>query len=198
MTYQYSERNLLENKQKYQMTPFEGKEFLTAYERTRKILMKQKCNENEFLDIIDSLYKINHKEKSSDDTKFYSEYEFLSIIIKGKNNLKKEDETTIEKFVKIFEVKKRIFDTYLINLERNYSDNYTNLRNYILFAIICLKKYEKTDNLKFLNSVLKLNDIICSASGLISDENDLKLFQYIIEKELDFVKELQKRCGVCH
>ena len=198
MIYQYSERNLLENKQKYQMTPFEGKEFLTAYERTRKILMKQKCDENEFLDIIESLYKINHKEKSDDDTKFYSEYEFLSIIIKGKNNLKKEDETTIEKFVKIFEVKKRIFDTYLINLERNYSDNYTNLRNYILFAIICLKKYETTDNLKFLNSVLKLNDIICSASGLISDENDLKLFQYIIEKELDFVKELQKRCGVCH
>ena len=198
MIYQYSERNLLENKQKYQMTPFEGKEFLTAYERTRKILMKQKCDENEFLDIIESLYKINHKEKSDDDTKFYSEYEFLSIIIKGKNNLKKEDETTIEKFVKIFEVKKRIFDTYLINLERNYSDNYTNLRNYILFAIICLKKYETTDNLKFLNSVLKLNDIICSASGLISDENDLKLFQYVIEKELDFVKELQKRCGVCH
>lgn len=198
MIYQYSERNLLENKQKYQMTPFEGKEFLTAYERTRKILMKQKCDENEFLDIIESLYKINHKEKSDDDTKFYSEYEFLSIIIKGKNNLKKEDETTIEKFVKIFEVKKRIFDTYLINLERNYSDNYTNLRNYILFAIICLKKYETTDNLKFLNSVLKLNDIICSASGLISNENDLKLFQYVIEKELDFVKELQKRCGVCH
>lgn len=198
MIYQYSERNLLENKQKYQMTPFEGKEFLTAYEKTRKILMKQKCDENEFLDIIESLYKINHKEKSDDDTKFYSEYEFLSIIIKGKNNLKKEDETTIEKFVKIFEVKKRIFDTYLINLERNYSDNYTNLRNYILFAIICLKKYETTDNLKFLNSVLKLNDIICSASGLISDENDLKLFQYVIEKELDFVKELQKRCGVCH
>ena len=46
MEYSYANTDLLEFPQKYQMTPFEGREFLSSYEKNRqKILDKIKNNQ---------------------------------------------------------------------------------------------------------------------------------------------------------
>ena len=51
---------------------------------------------------------------------------------------------------------------------------------------------KKTNNLKFLNTLLKLNDIICSVFSQINDENNLSMIKYILEKELEFVNSLKR------
>ena len=49
------------------------------------------------------------------------------------------------------------------------------------------------NDLKFLNSLLKLNDIICSKINTISDPTDLLLIYYAINFELEYIKELIKK-----
>ena len=82
-----------------------------------------------------------------------------------------------------FEISKKIFNSYDISLKEN-TKSYKTFRNYILLSVICIKKYEKTNNLKFLNTLLKVNDIVCSVFVQINDENNLSMIKYILEKEL--------------
>ena len=94
--------------------------------------------------------------------------------------------------LKKFEIKKRIFSEYDYELKEN-STNFKILRNYILFAAICVKKFQDNNNLKFSNTVLKLNDIICSQIDSITDVNDLSLVYYVINLELEYVRDLIRK-----
>ena len=71
--------------------------------------------------------------------------------------------------------------------------HFKQARNYILFSLICSKKFLVNNNLKFLNSLLKLNDTICSKINTISDTTDLLLIYYAINFELEYIKELIKK-----
>ena len=65
--------------------------------------------------------------------------------------------------------------------------------NYILLSNICVIKYEKTKNLKFLNTILKLNDLICSEIENIKDKIELNLVEHCLNKELNFVLKIKGR-----
>ena len=93
--------------------------------------------------------------------------------------------------IKKFEVKKRIFSSYDKLFFEN-SSNYQDMINYILLSNICAKQYEKTKNLKFLNTVLKLNDLICSEIENIEENIELNLSLHCLNKELDFVLKLKE------
>ena len=67
----------------------------------------------------------------------------------------------IDLFLKKFEITKKIFTTYNLKIKKT-SKIYDDIKNYIIFSIICLKIYHDTKNLKYLNTCLKLNDIIAS------------------------------------
>lgn len=100
-----------------------------------------------------------------------------------KNNNKINDEF-LEILIKKFEIKKRIFESYHYEFKEN-TKKFEMMKNYILLSLICLLKYEKTRNLKFLNTSLKLNDIISSKINELKDNDDLLLYSFIIEKELE-------------
>ena len=65
--------------------------------------------------------------------------------------------------------------------------------NYILLAAICAKKFQDNSNPKFLNTLLKLNDTICSQIDSINDVNNLSLIYYIINLELEYVRDLIRK-----
>jgi hypothetical protein len=94
--------------------------------------------------------------------------------------------------LKKFEIKKKIFAEYDYKLKENSTD-FKILRNYILFAAICIQKFQDNNNLKFLNVLLKLNDIICSQIDSITDVNDLSLVYYVINLELEYVRDLIRK-----
>ena len=65
----------------------------------------------------------------------------------------------------------------------------TNILNYILFGIVLIKLYEESRFMGYLNSLLKINDIIISQDT----EQVLKYspaLKTIITKELELVKYL--------
>ena len=190
MEYQYDKNDLITNPQKYQKTMFLGNNFLNTYKESReKVIKKISVNEK----------KINFN-KNKDvriilkKEKFDVE-ELLAAILNNKNKLDLENNKIIDKLLKKFEIKKRICNK--INNKFEEKDNeYNNLKNYLLLLKLILIKYNETENLKFLNTVLKINDTICSQIKKLKNDSDKILLKEIIEEELDIINNICNKNGV--
>ena len=196
MEYSYTNTDLLEFPQKYQMTPFEGREFLSSYEKNRqKILDKIKNNQtvnslSHTLKLLQKQFLIDIK---SDQKIFVTSNQLSSILLRLQHQKETQQETKfIMALLKKFEIKKRIFSEYDHELKENSTD-FKILTNYILLAAICAKKFQDNSNPKFLNTLLKLNDTICSQIDSINDVNNLSLIYYIINLELEYVRDLIRK-----
>lgn len=196
MEYNYANTDLLEFPQKYQMTPFEGREFLSSYEKNRqKILDKIKNNQtvnslSHTLKLLQKQFLIDIK---SDQKIFVTSNQLSSILLRLQHQKETQQETKfIMALLKKFEIKKRIFSEYDHELKENSTD-FKILTNYILLAAICAKKFQDNSNPKFLNTLLKLNDTICSQIDSINDVNNLSLIYYIINLELEYIRDLIRK-----
>ena len=196
MEYSYANTDLLEFPQKYQMTPFEGRELLSSYEKNRqKILDKIKNNQtvnslSHTLKLLQKQFLIDIK---SDQKIFVTSNQLSSILLRLQHQKETQQETKfIMALLKKFEIKKRIFSEYDHELKENSTD-FKILANYILLAAICAKKFQDSSNPKFLNTLLKLNDTICSQIDSINDVNNLSLIYYIINLELEYVRDLIRK-----
>ena len=198
--YEYSMKNLLETPHKYEMTPFQGSKFLELYKESRKFsmqLIKDKID-TITLDQVTTQMQLNfqHPLKIISSSKFSTQKLFESIFLML---LRDEDDVGVTKivngFVKKFEIKKRIFSHYNQEI-KEASDNYKILANYILLASICVLKYKKIRNLKYLNVLLKLNDTICSQISVISENVSGFLCFFALKSELDYISDLLKNNGL--
>ena len=92
-------------------------------------------------------------------------------------------------FLKKFEIKKKIYTIYNSDFSEK-SNHYENLRNYLLLSFLCLKRYDETNNLKYLNTSLKLNDLLISQAEKISSQVDLTLLKINLDNELKIIQKI--------
>jgi len=183
--YMYSKNDLLYNPQKYQKTLFEGIEFLNIYKKSREdLLSKESFDDFKFNDFLRNFK--NSKKPNSEKFKFL---DFLSFLL-SKSNLDKE-KTQIDILLKKFEIKKKFYTEYNSEFKET-TENFQDLKNYMLFGILCMIFYEKNTSLKYLNVFLKINDVLCSQFNNILEE-DKNLFCYLIKKEIEYIEELCKK-----
>ena len=193
MSYEYTNKDLLKFPQKYQQSLFQGKEFLDSYFKNREeIIEKIKKNGYDFKNLQNIETELIEKMES---TKNDLEKKFIKIIIN--KNLKKDlpMDQIVDTFLKKFEIKKMIALEYDSN-NKEKSKNFRYLRNYLLLSILCCLKYKETKNLKFLNTVLKINDTLVSQFFAINEKLDFKIFSIILQMEINFIKELYNSKGV--
>ncbi len=193
MKYGYTEKDLLDHPQKYQHSIFEGKSFISAYLNSRKNINKKIQNNATIISVSDTLdlLSIPYTETSIRKIDGFFTEEFLIDFLQD-NRIQKNKIQIIEKLLKIIKIKKKIYSAYDFRIDK-HSNDFSSLRNYILFSIICNKIFQMNKNLKFLNTTLKVNDIICSKINSISDVNDLSLTYNAIKFELQqFEKLLEK------
>ena len=178
------------------MTPFKNKEFLIEYKKSRKHNLDEfdkKFDEIKyFKDIIFKTEKQKWKDIENNSIKTEKLLKFLFIETIKKS---KKSEILLNKIIKKFEIKKKIFETYDLEFKEK-SKKYSNLKNYLLLSIICLFKYQKTKNLKFLNTSLKINDLISSQQQKISNLDEISLYSFVIRKELEIIETLMNKKGV--
>ena len=63
-----------------------------------------------------------------------------------------------------------------------------------LFSI-CAFQFKNSTNLKYLNTLLKINDTICSQINSIDNSIDASLCNIVITNEQNFITDLiQKKC----
>ena len=187
-SYRYVLEDLLEFPQKYQMSQFEGNDFIFTYKKSRRDVLtriENSINVLTYENILKELENFNISNKQKKNEIVTGEL-FSTILLEFEKDDKIQE---IEKFLKKFEIRKRIFSVY-DNMLKNNSSDYREMKNYILLGMICAKQFEKSNNLKFLNTLLKLNDTICSRIHLVSNIYDLSLIHYSIKLELYHVEKI--------
>lgn len=197
--YQYNEIDCLEFPQKYQMSVFEGNNFLIKYKESRnKIIKKIKNEEIDIVNYFEQNYEVNKNEYLKIKKKECFETEkifkfFLNRIFTNKLNLKHKK--LINKFISKFEISKKIFMNYDYNIKTD-SNNYKIMKNYLMLSLICMKIYEEENNLKYLNATLKINDVTTSNFNKILDKIDLILLKQSLELELKQIEILMNKKGL--
>jgi len=197
--YPYSEIDNLEFPQKYQMSEYVGTSFLVAYKKSRKEIIDQiKIENKEMINLINDNSKFSEDEfLKIREKKVFKMEKMLWFLYKriSENEFKIEYNELIHRFIKKFEITKKIFDFYEYDLSTK-SKNFRILRNYLILSLICIKLYEKKMNLKYLNTSLKINDLLCSNFKKILDGYDLQLLKEILQSELRCIENLMNKRGL--
>ena len=197
MIYNYTENDLLEYPESYFYSKFYGVLFLESYfsKRLEKLsnLGSDLIINSKFEKLkieITSKIKILYSKNNKDDLFFYTSDFLLNILNDNNQDLNKKFNKIIQKF----EITKKIYDKYQIDSFKGIGYN-KNLDIYILFGICLIDFYHKTKNLVYLNSILKLSDILCSQiktdSSLISSGTI-----YIIKNELYLINKLLNKNNI--
>ena len=172
--YIYTEKNLLNFPNTYQYSKYQGKDFFELYKKNRKTNLN-------FLK--KRLEKLTTKKKSNfelnKDSKYKNNKElnlknYLIYLFNLNNDELKNQKKTLEVLIKRFEVSKKLFITYDLKNIKKQSSKFDDLIIYPLFSLVLQKCYINANNqqkLVFLNTILKVNDIISSVkSDLILDK----------------------------
>ena len=177
------------------MTKFEGSTFLTEYLKSREEILaltkfkKKYTKFDELRNNFNTSFKIKNNKKLFQNEILTNE--LFSFILNEIINRSYDEQIKeiIDIFLKKFEVTKKIFSSYNLGLKQT-SNSYDDLQNYINFSIICLKIFQDTKNLKYLNTSLKINDIICANIRISQKVNLPNLIEFIINNEIKFVTKL--------
>ena len=197
-TYNYSDGDLLETPQKYQMTRFEGIKFLQDYFSSRNQSIKNFFSQsnNDF----DLKFFVNKSQKESKIPKFpeiSNTYNLLLFLLDNKisNNFDSLMISKLDFLLKKFEIKKRIYESY-DNKGQEISNNFDYLQNYALLSILCLLQFHQINDLRYLNAALKINDTICSQKEKIISDDDKLLTRISLELEMKEISKLLESRGI--
>jgi len=201
----YAYISTLESPQTYQYSGFFGKEFVDSYKDSRLgILNSLNANEKEINDSMQNYIKkfgnmgreeIIKKLSWERNTKT-----MLSVILYVQNKGIKGKETRnqvyelLGRFIKKYEVSKRIFSQYDADMKK-IGYNYEDIDNYALLALNIALFCQSSKNLKFMNALLKINDMLCGMKDGIKT-NTIPLFYLSLKTELDEIKILFKEKGL--
>ena len=199
--YFYISKNLLENPLNYHMSKYVGPEFLESYKESRlkniEIFQKEDLFENYegvLTNILENKPNLSNFEFNDENYETENLLSFLYVRLKTRKN-NEIAKKILNQLIKKFEIKKLLCLQYDSNLKEISSDC-SKLSNYILLSLCCLLKYEQTNNLKFLNASLKLNDTISSQHIGINTDFEKSLFCFVLQKELYYIDTLCKLKGI--
>jgi hypothetical protein len=146
LKYNYFNKNVFNNKINYSYSKFGGLNFLISWQDRRNECSNILNNWNDDYEGSRDVSETNIELKKwlSSDVVF-SELEKVHLLIKR------------------FEVTKRIYEKYDEEYRRvNKFVNYENLNLYINFGFLMVRLYDEFKHLQYLNSLLKVVDILCS------------------------------------
>jgi len=184
LNYKYIKKGVLNNKINYSYSKFGGIEFIKSWEKKKKKCLDIISDGNNICDEIIDNSKTNiefQKWLSSPDTLF-SELDKVHLLLKR------------------FEVTKRIYEIYDGDYRRlNKNVKYNNLNLYINFGFVIVNLYYKYKHLQYVNSLLKLLDIICSILFEFNCNDELSRYGAtirLIGEEKKIITELCKQNNI--
>ena len=114
--YQYIQNDLLTTPQKYQISSYEGPGFLTSYQFSRRKIITELKKMPDFISYSDNLFSSQHVSDACmiiKKNKFSTNELYRSIVIELINNTRNiQVIPIIDKFLKKFEIRKKIFLYY--------------------------------------------------------------------------------------
>ena len=179
MIYEYITQDNLENKQNYFYSKYMGEPFLVSYSKIRETII----NKNKPLDKVEF------------PTLNCNTYLDLSTIKKAFecNSMNDELWKLLDAYLKSFEIRKKIYEEYDKNNKfKPKSEKYRVYCLYFLLAYNLAHAALNSDNLKYFNTLLKVDDTLISIYDKLC-QNEQKLLSYILEEELKIFSYIKNR-----
>ena len=213
--YEFTEVNRLEKPHNYMYTPYFGVEFVQSYfddrskniekfkarkdkqdigtidayfctASTLKLEKGQKLLPTNFKDIVENITSFNLKNK------IVTEKLLTSLLVSQLNN---ENEKLIkewlDRLVQRFEVTKKIYEAYLVGFRKGRGSK-DMVRLYWIFALLLTLYFSETKNIKYLNTLLKVNDLLCSLSDDLIRKIPIQGLELVLSVETEAVQLLAK------
>ncbi len=213
MTYQYTESNLIENPAHYMYSSFEGISFIEDFKKSRKAFLENSIIPNldisvELNPFMGEIYKslspcltspieglnitdlsIEAAEIDTEDS--ISTEDLISHLIASNLSSIQNDKHDLEnRLIQKFEVTKKVFNSYEKGMGKGRGD-FKDPYLYIIFSIYLVSKYLIKENLKLLNTILKVNDIIASVGNTNKFEGyPYQLVNLSFNLEIKFLEKL--------
>ena len=192
--YSYTTNNLLNFPQKYQFSQYEGKDFFEIYKKDRiQTLDFLKKRLEKITD--KNIDNINFNNKSYISNNNLILKDFLIYLNNAENQELEKQKKNIILLIKRFEVSKKLFSTYEIVSMKKTSTKFEELINYSLFSLVVQKFYHtanEQNKLLYLNTILKINDIISSTSYNLILYKEIYYSVSAISNELEIIKDYIK------
>jgi hypothetical protein len=105
-------------------------------------------------------------------------------------------EAWLDRIIQRFEVSKKIYSSYLPGFRKGQGD-FAQVDFYLLPALILCLRYLQTANARYLSTLLKVTDLLCSLRGRqLGSGNETALIGLIVSVEMAAVSMLAQERGV--
>lgn len=195
--YRYAKTNLLEKPENYFFSEYDGNNFIKAYFQNRLYIIKKlKYSDNIITyNSIQEYLEKNRQNYSANMENTIISVMFLRDLLKEIiNNNINDKKGYLDILLKKYEVTKKIFNEYDENFKA-ISNDYSNIESYCLLSICCSLYYKKSNNLKYINTSIKINDMLCS-KGIIIEKNNIFLASCALNEEMECINKLFLEEGV--
>lgn len=179
--YIYSRGNLIDERNTYFYTPYLGLPFIDAWRRERGMSLKKlgpSCEPPQ-----------PEKVRDDDNSGFALLERFFADIISANFDNK------LSLLIQRFEVGKRIYKNYDMNLRPIDRSECHDLSLYLRFAEILDEAYASSEKLNYLNPFLKVLDtLIAFQCDLVGNQGGR--LSRLIERELQYINKLANQVGI--
>lgn len=184
--YPYIRTDILEDRNTYFFSKYGGGEFLSAWRRSRAVVLDAApCEEGEFSYFDGTILAM----PSPNENGLYRVVDLFSYV---RNTLLADDRSSLpilDRLMQRFEVAKRIFEHYDSNLSAKGRQDYHDLKHYVAFALLLGQAANLTSDPKYINTLLKVNDILCGVCRQLT-ANEFFATKTSLETEFTLVREV--------
>lgn len=191
LEYPYANGPLLDQRNTYFYSHYQGRSFLDAWKRQRDLALKKLPEPSPALNV-DSPCESN---VSASTQKFDTGLLLNNLIQKvATGQIKYGDGPwrLIDKLTQRFEVTKRIHDAYNENWRACDKGAYKTYELYIRFAELMEMSYKKSEMVQYLNALLKCIDTLCAIADNFDETLKSQLARLIVEEQ-KLVKTIAKK-----
>ena len=200
--YPYITTDNFEYPQKYQYTTYEGMAFIRSYLASRDPYLRPDAPLVQDSSHMDSFWsQLEYEAMDQERAQDVNLLHLLPIILTLRKRLSIGTDLSatlenLDAIVKTFEIHKRLYTHYTAEFKLTKEQNYRDIRLYLIFADSLTMAYQRTQKLKYLNALLKVNDALLSQHSLVQRQSAEPLYQ-ILEQVITFeVQEVKKMLGL--
>lgn len=153
----------------YSYSKFEGQHFLDKYVDNRNYVIE----------------KIKNPKFNLNNPQFETSIIFWKWINSG------TDQSKMDLIIKRFEVTRKIYTKYNEDLRPlDRLENFNQFECYLYFSYLLIIQYSRSNKLQYINSLLKVNDILISNRNSLNDE-EISSLAYCLKEELKLIHHLK-------
>lgn len=209
--YEYTDTNRLRKPHKYMYTPYHGGAFINSYLSDRDgdirrfesqasteelVGIERYLCESSVLFLDQNCHSLAYgssKSISYFDKKDRVTTEELLLSLLGSQLSNTQDESLkywVDFLVQRFEVTKKLYEIYHSNNLRKGGGEAESVRLYWLFSLLLTLFYSATNNIKYLSTTLKINDLICSLDDDLLKNIPKQGILLVLSNEVDSINLL--------